>query len=555
MRIAHCTVALAVLASLSDTGRAQTKPPAAQVDFTVFYQGVAVGVEQVTVTRTPEGLTIVGSERLGPPLAVITRRAEARYTADGQPLELILEGTVRDQQVSVRTTVSGTTATTQYLQGATPTERVDQITPDTIFLPNMFFGAYEALAARLPGAAVGDRLPVFSPMETTAVVIVRNAVDDRVRTQSALLQFRRYGLDFVGAKGSARVELWADASGRMLRFTLLDQAFDVVRNDIASITSRREQVARPNDQSVSIPAFGFGMVGTLSQPASRPSPTFRFPAVVLVGGSEPVDRDESVAGVPIFGQLASALADAGFVVVRYDRRGVGQSGGRAETATLSDYADDAVAVVSFLKRRKDVDPARIALLGYGEGGAVASVAASRGGGVAALVLVAAPGITGGALALEQQMLLFARLNTPEAERDAKMELQQKLHVALITGVGLEAVPEDLRRRADTPWFRSFLVYDPARVLKDVEQPILIVHGEMDRQILPVNADKLAAIARTRKGRAAEAVRLVKLPGVNHLLIPARTGEIDEYARLTDRTVSPELTSAVGSWLKEAMKAR
>ncbi len=430
-----------------------------------------------------------------------------------------------------------------------------EIAPDAIFLPNLFFGAYEALAARLPGAKVGHRVPTFSPAQTTAMVTVRSVVDDRVRTQSAVLQFRRYGLDLVNAKGFAQIEMWVDASGRMLRLTVMDQAFDVVRTDIASITSRREQVARPNDQSVSIAAFGFSLKGTLSQPASAPSPKFRFPAVVLVGGSEPIDREESVAGVPIFGQLASALADAGFVVVRYDKRGVGQSGGRAETANLSDYADDAVAVVSFLRRRKDIDPARIALLGYGEGGAVASVAASRGGDVSALVLVAAPGVTGGALALEQQLLLFARLKTPEAERNEKIELQQKLHLALITGNGLEAIPDDLRQRADTPWFRSFLVYDPARVVKNVDRPILIVHGELDREILPANADKLAAIAKTRKGRVAEAVKLVKLPGVNHLLIAARTGEIDEYGKITDRTVSRDLTSAVGSWLSEAMKAK
>jgi len=555
MRIAHCTVALVLVASLAGTGHAQTNPPAAQVDFTVFYQGSAVGVEQVTVVRSPQGITIVGSERVGPPLGITTRRAEARYTVDWRPLEFILEASVREQQIALHTTVSGTTATTRYMQGETPAERVDQIAPDTLFLPNMFFGAYEALAARLPGAKVGDQLPAFVPPQMKAVVTVRSIADDRVRTQSAVLQFRRYGLDLVNAKGLVQIEMWADASGRMLRLTVLDQAFDVVRTDIASITSRREQVARPNDQAITIPAFGFSLVGTLSQPASRPSTTFRFPAVVLVGGSEPTDREESVAGVPVFGQLASALADAGFVVVRYDRRGVGQSGGRTETANLSDYADDAVAVVSLLKRRKDVDPARMALLGYGEGGAVASVAASRGANVAALVLVASPGVTGGALALEQQMLLLARLNTPEAERNAKIQLQQKLHLALITGNGLEAVPEDLRRRADTPWFRSFLVYDPARVVKNVEQPILIVHGELDREILPANADKLAAIARTRKGRAAEAVKLVKLPGVNHLLVPARTGETDEYSRLTEPTVSRDLTSAIGSWLKEAMKAK
>jgi pimeloyl-ACP methyl ester carboxylesterase len=555
MRIAHCTVALVLLVALAGAGHAQTAPAAAQVDFTVFFQGSAVGVEQVTVARTAAGITIFGSERIGPPLGILTRRAEIRYTADWRPLDCILEGNVRDQEIALRTTVAGTKAASQFMQGSTPVSREDEITADTLILPNMFFGAYAAVAARLPGAKAGDRWNVFIPPQISAVLTVRTIADDRVRTQAEVLEFRRYGLELANPKNSLQIELWADAGGRMLRLTVLEQSFDLVRTDIASISSRREPVSRPNDEQLTIPALGFSLSATLSKPAPKPGPATRFPAVVLVGGSEPADREEWAAGIPLFGQLASAIADAGFVVLRYDKRGIGQSGGRAENTTLSDYADDAIAVVQILKRRKDVDPARIAILGYGEGGAVASVAASRGANIAALVLVAAPGVSGAALALEQQLYQLDRLNTPEAEKRAKIELQQRVHQALITGTGLESIPEGLRRQADTPWFRSFLVYDPARVLKGADQPVLIVHGELDRQILPANADKLAAIAKSRKGSAGQAVKLVKLPGINHLLIPAQTGETTEYDRLTDRTVSRDVSSSIGSWLREAMKVK
>jgi len=81
---------------------------------------------------------------------------------------------------------------------------------------------------------------------------------------------------------------------------------------------------------------------------------------VLVAGSGAQDRDETVFNIPIFGQLAGALADAGFLVVRYDKRGVGQSGGRGESATLADYAEDVRAVVKYLSERKDVDKKHIA---------------------------------------------------------------------------------------------------------------------------------------------------------------------------------------------------
>src|SRR4029077_2137917 len=124
-------------------------------------------------------------------------------------------------------------------------------------------------------------------------------------------------------------------------------------------------------------------------------------AVALVGGSGVTDRDELVFGIPIFGQLADALADAGFIVLRYDKRGVGQSGGRPEAAVLSDYADDARAAIKFLADRKDVDPARIAMLGHSEGGSVAMIAASKEKRISALVLVATIGVTGAELNLAQ----------------------------------------------------------------------------------------------------------------------------------------------------------
>ena len=105
-----------------------------------------------------------------------------------------------------------------------------------------------------------------------------------------------------------------------------------------------------------IPANGFSLAATISRPiAAEPAPApgrkpapVRLPAVVLVSGSGPTDRDEFVAGIPIFAQLANALADAGYLVVRYDERGAGQSGGRQESATIEEFAVDARAVVAYL---------------------------------------------------------------------------------------------------------------------------------------------------------------------------------------------------------------
>jgi hypothetical protein len=288
----------------------------------------------------------------------------------------------------------------------------------------------------------------------------------------------------------------------------------------------------------------------LSRPAGDSAA--RLPAVVLVSGSGPTDRDEVAYGIPIFGQLAGAIADGGFIVVRYDKRGVGQSGGRQESATIADYADDLRAAVNFLADRKDVDPKRIAVVGHSEGGAVALIAASKDKKIAAVGLVAASGVSGADLVLQQQEHMLDRSKISDADKQAKIALQKKIQQAVITGTGWDDVPAALRKQVDNPEFQSLLLFDPAKTMPDVRQPMLVVQGELDTQVEPSNADRLEALARKRKN--APPVQVVKVPGVNHLLVPAATGEVDEYASLSGKPLSPAVTSAIVSWLQHTLGA-
>src|SRR5439155_26720886 len=177
------------------------------------------------------------------------------------------------------------------------------------------------------------------------------------------------------------------------------QSLEVVREDIAAVSSRTVTISRPNDERVSIPSNGFSLAGTISKPASA---TGKLPAVALVGAAGPTDRDGLAFGVPILGEVAGALADAGFLVIRYDKRGIGQSGGRAESAGLLDYVEDLRAAIKLLERRKDVDLKRIAALGHSEGGIVALTAAAKDKRIAAVGVLGAPGTTGAEIVLAQQ---------------------------------------------------------------------------------------------------------------------------------------------------------
>ena len=96
-----------------------------------------------------------------------------------------------------------------------------------------------------------------------------------------------------------------------------------------------------------------------------------------------------------------------------------------------------------------------------------------------------------------------------------------------------------------------LTFDPGKVMQDVNQPILILQGSLDTQVPPDNADKLEALG---KARRKSSVEVVKVAGVNHLLVPAKTGEVDEYPSLGNASVSPEVTGALASWLKKTFAA-
>jgi dipeptidyl aminopeptidase/acylaminoacyl peptidase len=334
----------------------------------------------------------------------------------------------------------------------------------------------------------------------------------------------------------------------MIRLSVPTQSLEVVRADVAAVSSRSVAISRPNDEPVKIPSNGFSLAGTLSKPSGAAAA--KLPAVVLIGGSGPSDRDGVAFGIPILGELAGAIADAGYIVVRYDKRGIGQSGGRAESASLADYAEDVRAAVKLLAQRKDVDPKRIAAIGHSEGGSVALIAAAKDKRIAAVGLLATPGVSGAEIVLAQQKRLLDRSNMTAEEKQAKVDTQKRIHDAVISGKGLEQLPPEVRRAVDNAEFQSLLVADPAKIMPDVRKPLLVVQGQLDTQVEPPNADRLEALARQRKN--AEPVEVVKLPAINHLLVPATTGEVDEYPQLADRHVSPAVTQAIVTWLKKTL---
>jgi pimeloyl-ACP methyl ester carboxylesterase len=521
-------------------------PGEGEVEFTVFLTGTRVGVEHVRLARAGSTWVISSTAQFGAPLSMTVNRFEVKYTSDWQPLELHIEATQGNRPMALNTSFGVTTAINEITQNGTTGSKTDQVSARTIVLPNQFFAGYEALAARLSQSQPGTELRAYVAPQAEIPVSVKNVTTEQLPSPAGLIAARRYELVFQNPGRPLDATVTIDSRARLVSLEIPSAGLRVLRSELSSVAVRSEPVRNPNDSDVLIPATGFSLAGTLTVPAGVTK--LHLPAVVLVAGSGSVDRDEVVAGVPIFAQLARGLADQGFLVLRYDKRGVGQSGGRSERVTLSDFADDLVTAVRWLAKRPDVDPKRIAVAGHSEGGAVAMLAAAREKQIASLILIAAPGTRGSDLVLEQQQHALDLIKATDEERKAKIDLQTKIQSAVMTDTGWESIPPDLRVQADSAWFKSLLMFDPQKVMQRIEQPILIIQGDLDQQVFPHHADQLAALARTRK--KAPPPEVVHLPGINHLLVPAKTGDVAEYGSLPDKTVTPVVAKTIAEWLKK-----
>ena len=312
------------------------------------------------------------------------------------------------------------------------------------------------------------------------------------------------------------------------------------------------------------------LAGTLTKPKSAGP----FPAVVLISGSGPQNRDEELMGHKPFLILSDYLTRQGLAVLRYDDRGTAESTGSFGTATSVDLANDVQAAVDFLKKREDIDNENIGLAGHSEGGLIAPMLATETGNVAFIVLMAGPGLPGdeilrlqgtllaraGGMAepmLKQMEMVNSRLyaaakEAPDDQVKTSLEeeiasIKQDVDASTLTALGLSPDREgQIIQQLSSPWFQYFLRYDPVPTLKKVKVPTLSVIGAKDLQVpAPKNTE---AIKAAFTGDHAELLTAEILPDLNHLFQTADTGAMSEYGQI-EETMSPIALSKIGDWIK------
>ena len=541
--VRHLSVALVALTTFGPRpAAAQSQPTTGTATFFILQNGVRVGTERVTLTRSAGGWLISATGQLAPPFNLQTNKFEVRYATDWQPQSITIEAVASGQPLLLTTTFGLTTAVSDIVQGAQKASATRDVSPRTIVLPSNFFSAYEALAAWLGSSTVGTRLPVFLAPHTEVGATIQRISPRNIAMPDRALDIRQFDLTLDTPSGPLALEVWVDGSNRLARVVIPATGVAAMRDDLASVMAREEKVRNPGDENLFVPGNGFNIAATITKPTTGG----KAPVVILVPGAGPEDRDYTRYGISVFGRLAGALADAGFFVIRYDKRGQGQSGGRLETAGVQEYAEDVRSLVQWVRRRDDVIRDRIAVLGHDEGAAVALTAAGMEGRIRSVALLSATGLTGYQATIAEQARALEQSTRSEAEKQERRAMQQRVLDAAMTGAGWATVPEDVRKQADTEWFRTWLLFDPARALDRFDRPVLVLHGALDREVPIDESRRLAELAREKEDRE---VREVVVPGVNHLLVSATTGEVDEYPSLSTRPLAPEVIAAIIDFLK------
>jgi pimeloyl-ACP methyl ester carboxylesterase len=323
---------------------------------------------------------------------------------------------------------------------------------------------------------------------------------------------------------------------------------------------------------------GITLAGTFTYPKDPASGTGgeNFPAVVLVTGSGPENRDEELFGHKPFLVWADHLTRNGIAVLRFDDRGTAKSTGDFASATTIDFATDAVAAVEYLKSRKEVDAKKIGIAGHSEGGIVAPIAANKSDDVSFIVLVAGPAVPGNEI-LELQIETISRLSgVPEEqiERDQvvikkffdilnntedTIEVNEKLDILYddyYTSLpdSEKIKPENSKESFDQKknifmgkWMRFFLKFDPRTELVKLDIPVFAIFGEKDVQVAP--SQNKEEMEKALKKSNSENYKVVVLPGLNHIFQECETGAITEYAKI-EQTASPIMLETMTDWIKE-----
>ncbi len=380
-------------------------------------------------------------------------------------------------------------------------------------------------------------------------------------------------IELIGAEIRAKIREGGNGLDATFHQSGVQLDFPCERVEESTLAARPQTPKPPYPYraiDVTVESEGATLAGSLTLPG-KSAGSDRVPAVILVAGIKR-DRDGSVVRHEPQRVLADHLTRAGYAVLRLDDRGVGESTGDLESATMADRAVDLLAARRFLAARSGIRADRIGLVGHGDGGNIAALAAAGKDAFAFVVMLNSLGRPGHEVLLRQQLDLAKVAGRPTAEIRAMERIQRRIYGVLLAEDDPDRAREKLMaelrgdplfvmrdrsvieaqvEKATTPVYRSFVRHDPALALARVRCPVLVLHGEHDLEVAP--SENLEAIrGALHKGGNARVTAEV-LADVNHLLQTCEDGAPSRYASI-EETYAVAALLRIEAWITATLRS-
>jgi pimeloyl-ACP methyl ester carboxylesterase len=328
-----------------------------------------------------------------------------------------------------------------------------------------------------------------------------------------------------------------------------------------------EEVSFPNKKAK------IELSGTLTLPEKGEN----LKAIVLLPGSGPHDRDETIFEHKLLWILADSLTRQGYAVLRYDKRGIKKSKGDYANATIYDFYKDACAAIEFLRKNKRIDKNGISVIGHSEGGIIAPMIAAKDKKIAFIVSLAGSVLRGRELLLEQSKLLAKSEGLSEEKIALNYRLNALIYDKIIKNGKNKEFKKKLKESLDNfemtlndhetdilgwnftmktalvahsspPWLIYFIPLQPATYISKVNCPVLAIFGEKDIQVPALeNANLIRKCLQKTKNEHLSQVEIIA--GANHLLQKCNHCTLSEYKQIED-TIAPEVLELLFLWIKE-----
>jgi pimeloyl-ACP methyl ester carboxylesterase len=499
---------------------------------------VLTGTEQFEVTKTADGYHVSGklhTVRAGVAVdlthdeTLAADRTLVRYKLEttGQLIEAWREGDV----IQMKVTVGG-----QSQAKSVP------FTQDSIVLDNLVTAHLQVLLDRIAGST--------QPAATVTAVVpqVMAAIPGKVSSagegtgtlNGKTIRVSKYNLQVA----NTLEELWAETgTNRLMRVAVPVQKVEIVREGFVLVPEPEPPrgpaafVERPIEVSngtVTLP-------GTLCLPAHAKG---KVPLVVMVHGSGPNDRDETIGPNKPFRDLAHGLAAAGIGSLRYDKRTFALKGtGKLDVSTLTveeETLADAVAAVRLARTLAEVDPARVFVLGHSQGAMFAPEISDRSEARGAILM--APAERPLDQVVEEQLAFQMKIGGGSAPEIETRVAELKRQFARVRSG--EAGDSETVFGATARYWRDFIARDTVKSLSKTKAPVLLLQGGKDIQVTRTDYE----IAQRALASRPSSMREEHLfPDLNHLFI-AVEGEPTGAEYGLAGHVAPEVIRTIADWI-------